>query len=181
MAPRHYGGTTPREGVAQDERRDATSLDLLRKAIEVGVPTLCVCRGFQELNVAFGGTLHQHVHEIAGRRDHREDKSAPLEVQYGPAHEITVAKDSLLATITGAQSLRVNSLHSQGIDRLAPSLHADAVASDGQIEAVSMPDAKGFVLGVQWHPEWKWAENTVSRAILAAFGAALRTAAESRP
>jgi putative glutamine amidotransferase len=173
VAPKLYGGPAPRDGVLQDERRDATSLGLLKAAIAAGVPTLCVCRGFQELNVAFGGTLHQHLHEVEGRSDHREDKTAPLEIQYGPSHEVRVSAGSVLGKIVGVSSFRVNSLHSQGIDRLAEALHADAIAPDGQIEAVSMPGARGFVLGVQWHPEWRWSDDPVSRAIFGAFGEAL--------
>jgi len=176
VAPDRYGGGAPREGVLQDHRRDETALELLRRGVAGGIPTLCICRGFQELNVAFGGTLHQHVHEVEGRRDHREDKNASLDVQYGPAHELRVAKGGLLARIVPERMFRVNSLHSQGIDRLAQDLHADAIAEDGQIEAVSMPSAQNFLLGVQWHPEWRWAENPVSRAIFAAFGKALRRA-----
>src|SRR5690348_6503212 len=155
IAPRRYGGAPARDGVLQDERRDAASLELLRAAIARGVPVLCVCRGFQELNVALGGTLHQHVHEVEGRQDHREDHTASLDVQYGPAHEIRIAQGGLLARIFREDAVRVNSLHSQGIDTLAPGCHADAIAPDGQIEAVSMPGAPGFVLGVQWHPEWR--------------------------
>jgi putative glutamine amidotransferase len=173
VAPKYYGGPAPREGVMQDEHRDATTLPLLEAAIARGTPTLCVCRGFQELNVALGGTLHQHIQEVAGRFDHREDKDAPLDVQYGPVHEVNVANDGLLAKIVSEKHFKVNSLHSQGIDRLAAPLHADAVAPDGQIEAVSMPGAKGFLLGVQWHPEWKWRDDPQSRAIFAAFGKAL--------
>jgi len=173
VAPAQYGGTAPRAGVLQDERRDATTLPLLKAAIAAGVPSLCVCRGFQELNVAFGGTLHQHVEEVPGRADHRENSAAPLDEQYAPSHEVHLAKDGVLASVAPQATFRVNSLHSQGIDRLAPALHADAVAPDGTIEAVSMPGAKGFVLGVQWHPEWHWSEDPVSRAIFAAFGEAL--------
>jgi putative glutamine amidotransferase len=173
VAPRLYGGPEPRDGVLQDEHRDATAIPLLQAAVNAGLPVLCLCRGFQELNVAYGGTLHQHVHEVEGRHDHREDKKAPLEVQYGPAHEVHVRDGGLLSKIVRERTFSVNSLHSQGIDRLAPSLHADAAAPDGQIEAVSMPSAKGFLLAVQWHPEWRWRENPVSREILAAFGAAL--------
>ncbi len=173
VAPRHYGGPAPRDGVLQDEHRDATALPLLKTAIAMGKPVLCICRGFQELNVAFGGTLHQHVQEVPGRSDHRERKDAPLEEQYGPAHRVTVAEGGRLASLVRERSFSVNSLHSQGIDTLATALHADAVAPDGQIEAVSMPGAKGFLLGVQWHPEWAWSTNPVSRAIFAAFGAAL--------
>lgn len=178
VSPKRYGGAAPRDGVMQDENRDATTLPLLEAAIAAGVPSLCVCRGFQELNVAFGGTLHQHVQEVEGKRDHREDKAAPLDVQYGPAHDVRVIEGGLLATILREKSFPVNSLHSQGIDRLAPPLHADAVAPDGMIEAVSKPDARGFLLGVQWHPEWRWNENPVSREIFAAFGRAVRAAAE---
>jgi putative glutamine amidotransferase len=174
VSPSRYDGSAPREGVLQDEYRDATTLPLLQAAIAVGVPTLCVCRGFQELNVALGGTLYQHLQEVPGRLDHREDHSAPLEEQYGPAHAVEIAADGLLAQLVPEKSFRVNSLHSQGIDRLAPALHADAIAPDGTIEAVSMPQARGFLLGLQWHPEWRWSDNEISRAIFSAFGDALR-------
>jgi len=175
VAPHHYGGPSPREGVLQDHHRDATSLPLLNAAIAAGKPVLCLCRGFQELNVALGGTLYQHIHEIEGKRDHREDKGADLDAQYGPAHEVHV-QGGLLGRIVREKSFRVNSLHSQGIDKLAPPLHADAIAPDGIVEAVSMPGAKGFLLGLQWHPEWRWAENPVSREIFSAFGAAMSNA-----
>jgi putative glutamine amidotransferase len=176
VAPRHYGGAAPREGVLQDELRDDTTLPLLKAAVAAGKPVLCVCRGFQELNVAFGGSLHQHVQELEGRADHRENSDAPLEEQYGPSHSISVQPGCLLADILGAGTFQVNSLHAQGIDRLASPLHADAKAPDGTIEAVSMPEARGYLLGVQWHPEWRWAENEVSRAIFESFGEALKEA-----
>ena len=174
VAPRHYGGTAPRPGVMQDEHRDATALPLLKAAIAAAKPVLAICRGFQELNVAFGGTLHQHVHEVPGRADHRENKDASLDAQYGPAHSVQVEPGGLLARMLAERSFAVNSLHSQGIDRLAPGFFAEAVAPDGQIEAVSLPQAKGFVLGVQWHPEWAWSETDISRAIFTAFAKALR-------
>ena len=173
VAPHHYGGPAFRDSVMADAHRDATSLPLLNAAIEAGKPVLCLCRGFQELNVALGGTLHQFVHEVEGKHDHREDKQADLDAQYGPAHEVRVIEGGLLSKIVRERTFRVNSLHSQGIDKLAPSLHADAVAPDGIIEAVSMPGAKGFLLGLQWHPEWRWAENPVSREIFSAFAAAM--------
>jgi len=174
VSPRHYGGHAPRDPSLEDKRRDATTLPLLRKAIATGKPVLCICRGFQELNVALGGTLHQHVHEVKGRLDHRERETASLDEQYGPVHPVTVADGGSLAHILGVRRFEVNSLHSQGIDKLAPALHADAVAPDEQIEAVSMPGTKGFLLGLQWHPEWRWAENEVSRTIFEAFAEALR-------
>lgn len=174
VSPKLYNGSAPRDDTQLDENRDATTMPLLKAAVAAGKPVLCLCRGFQELNVAFGGTLHQHVHEQAGRSDHREDKNAQLDVQYGPAHEVRVAEGGLLSRLVGERVFQVNSLHSQGIDRLAAVLHADASAPDGTIEAVSMPGAKGFLLGLQWHPEWRWRDNEVSRAIFAAFGDAVR-------
>jgi len=176
VSPKLYGGTAPREGVMQDERRDGTAIPLLKAAIAAGKPVLCVCRGFQELNVAFGGTLYQHIQEIPGRMDHREDIDAPLETQYAPVHAVQIEPGCLFADIVGAGTFQVNSLHSQGIDKLAPVLHADAVAPDGQIEAVSMPQARGFLLGVQWHPEWHWSDDELSRAIFGAFAEALQEA-----
>jgi putative glutamine amidotransferase len=173
VSPRLYGAGAPRKGVPLDERRDATAVPLLQSAIEAGKPVLCICRGFQELNVALGGTLHREVHEVPGRFDHRE-KGASLDEQFALAHPVTVAEGGLLARIVPRRSFEVNSLHGQGIDKLAPTLFADAVAPDGQVEAVSMPRAKGFLLGTQWHPEWRWAENDISRAIFASFGKALR-------
>lgn len=176
VGPAQYGGASPRPGTELDEARDATTLPLLRAAITRGVPVLAICRGFQELNVALGGTLHQHVHELAGRLDHREPRDAPREQEYAPAHAIRIMPGGLLARLSGLDQAMVNSLHHQGVDRLALSLVADAVAPDGQIEAVSMPDAPGFLLGVQWHPEWRWAEDPLSRAIFAGFGNAMRAA-----
>lgn len=174
VAPRHYDSPGPREGVLADENRDATTLPLLRAAIAAGTPLICLCRGFQELNVAMGGSLHQHVQELPGRLDHRENHEASLEDQYGPAHEVRVLSGGLLARIVHESRFQVNSLHSQGIDRLAPPLRADAIAPDDTVEAVSMPEARGFVLGLQWHPEWRWRENPVSRQIFSAFAAAVQ-------
>jgi putative glutamine amidotransferase len=171
--PKRYGGHAPRRPDLLDTARDEVSLALIRVAIAAGKPVLCICRGFQELNVALGGTLHQHVQELPGRLDHREDEAASLDVQFGPAHLVSIVPGGLLGRIAGVTEAHVNSLHHQGIDRLAPTLKVEATAPDGQIEAVSMPEAPGMVLGVQWHPEWQWSENTLSRAIFAAFGQAV--------
>ena len=173
VAPPHYGARA-RPGTELDELRDATTLPLLRAAIAAGKPVLAICRGFQELNVAFGGTLHQHVHELPGRLDHREPQRAPSrDAEYAPAHAVTLSSGGLLVRLSGLSLAMVNSLHSQGVDRLAPQLSAEALAPDGQIEAVSMPGAKGFVLGVQWHPEWAHQQSPLDRAIFRGFGAAL--------
>ena len=172
VAPARYGAAA-RPGMALDEGRDATSLALLRAAIAHGTPTLCICRGFQELNVALGGTLNPAVHEGPLALDHREDERAPLETQYGLAHKVMIAPGGVLAELLKTEEAMVNSLHHQGIAILAPGLRAEAHAPDGLIEAVSLPGAKAFVLGVQWHPEWAFAQDAASRAIFAGFGAAL--------
>jgi putative glutamine amidotransferase len=179
VAPHLYGGSPPRRYTPLDEARDATAIPLMRAAEVAGIPMLCICRGFQELNVAFGGTLHQHLHEVDGFADHRAgDRKESLDEQYGPVHDVRMAPGGLLAELlpelAPGDSFPVNSLHGQGIDRLARDLRVEAEAPDGAIEAVSMDRAPGFLFGVQWHPEWRHGENPVSRAIFAAFGDALR-------
>ena len=172
VAPRHYGRSA-RPGTELDEVRDATTLPLLRAAIEKGKPLLVICRGFQELNVALGGSLHQHVHELPGRLDHREPQGASRDEEYAPAHNVAIMPGGVLAALSGMTHAMVNSLHHQGVDSLAPPLKVEATAPDGQIEAVSMPAAKTFLLGVQWHPEWQMAADPLSRAIFAGFGKGL--------
>lgn len=174
VEPHHYLGPVSREGTLHDQARDASALALIPAAIATGLPLLALCRGFQELNVAFGGTLHQEVHNLPGMLMHREDKNTTLDQQYGPSHEVRFTPGGTLERITGVKSTRVNSLHSQGIDRPGTGLVVEARAEDGLIEAVTVADAPGFVLAVQWHPEWKVRENPVSLAIFQAFGDACR-------
>jgi putative glutamine amidotransferase len=169
--PSLYNGGDSRTPDLHDPARDATSLPLIRAAIARGMPVLAICRGIQELNVALGGTLHQEVHEVTGRRDHRAG-SGTTEEKYGPRHKVVLSGE--LARIVGAQSVMVNSLHGQAIDRPAPGLVIEAVAEDGTIEAVRVATARGFAYGVQWHPEWGYATNETSLAIFRAFGAACR-------
>jgi putative glutamine amidotransferase len=178
VGPRHYGGPAPREGVLQDARRDATTLPLIKRIVERGLPLLAVCRGFQEFNVAYGGTLHQHVEEVPGRFDHREDKHQPLEVQYAPVHDVHLTPGGRLEAIAGLQTIKVNSLHGQGVDQVGQGLAVEAVAPDGQVEALRVRDAKNFAMAVQWHPEWRFWENDFSKALFAAFGHALRAHVE---
>ena len=180
VEPAHYDGSPSADGTLHDPERDATTLPLIRSAIEAGVPILCICRGFQELNVALGGSLHQEVHRVPGRIDHRSEKGEHRDVQYGPAHNVILAAGGLLASLWPAQEVAVNSLHAQGIDRPAPRLSIEAVAPDGQIEAVRVTDAPTFALGVQWHPEWKVTNDPFSMAIFGAFGEAARARAASR-
>jgi putative glutamine amidotransferase len=174
VEPHHYGGPASVPGTLHDPNRDATTLPLIPRAIASGLPVLAICRGFQEMNVAFGGTLHQRLHEVQGYSDHREDESTPLDVQYGPAHEVLLEPGGTLRKIAGQDRLQVNSLHWQGIETLGKDLAVEARAPDGVIEAFRVADAPNFALGVQWHPEWQFARNPFSRALFAAFGEASR-------
>jgi putative glutamine amidotransferase len=180
VEPYRYQGPPSVPGTLHDPARDATTLPLIRKAVHAGVPVFGICRGFQEMNVAFGGTLHQRVHEVPGRLDHRDDESQPLEVQYGPAHDVVLEPGGVLRGLAGGERVRVNSLHSQGIDRLGEELAVEARAPDGLIEAFRVPAARRFALAVQWHPEWQVMSHPFSRALFAAFGAASRERAQSK-
>jgi putative glutamine amidotransferase len=178
--PGRYGGEASRPGTLHDEQRDATTLPLIARAIARGVPVFAICRGFQELNVTLGGTLVQNVHEIDGRLDHRAAEDQPIPVKYGPAHPVRLTPGGVFEGLVGAGEIAVNSIHAQGIDRLAPGLRIEAVAPDGQIEAVTVVDAPGLVLAVQWHPEWRASENPVSMRLFQAFGDAVRMYAAAR-
>lgn len=180
VEPRHYGGEPSREGTLHDPARDGTTLPLIRAALERDVPILAICRGIQELNVALGGTLHQNVHEIAGRLDHRSRKDRPIEGRYAhDQHPVTFSPDGILRRLAGADEVWVNSLHAQGIDRPAPGLVVEALAPDGQIEAVRV-EGRSFAIGVQWHPEFAVLQHDFSRALFAAFGAAAQARARAR-
>ena len=174
VEPHHYAGPASEPGTLHDPQRDEAALAMIPAFIRAGVPLLAICRGFQEMNVAFGGTLHQKVHEVPGYRVHRENPQDPLDVQYRPAHPVTFSEGGLLAGITGRSGASVNSVHSQGVDRLGEQLVVDAVSDDGLIEAFTVKDAPGFALGVQWHPEWKVLDDPVSTALFRAFGEACR-------
>jgi putative glutamine amidotransferase len=180
VEPHHYRGPQSSPGTLHDPHRDATTLPLIPRAVATGVPVLGICRGFQEMNVAFGGSLHQKVHELTGMIDHRDDESQPLEEQYGPAHEVILEPDGVLRRLAGTDRVRVNSLHSQGVDRLGGPLAVEARATDGLVEAFRVKDAPRFALAVQWHPEWKVMSNSFSRALFAAFGAASRERARDQ-
>jgi putative glutamine amidotransferase len=180
VEPHRYEGPPSAPGTLHDSARDATTLPLIRKAVLAGVPVFGICRGFQEMNVAFGGTLHQKLHEVPGHLDHRDDESQPLEVQYGPAHDVTLEPDGVLRSLAASERVRVNSLHNQGIDRLGPELAVEARAPDGVIEAFRVRAARRFAVAVQWHPEWQVMSNPFSRALFAAFGAASRERAAAK-
>ncbi len=175
--PSNFGQNIHDTSLPLDAERDKATLPLIRRVIELGMPLLAICRGLQEVNVALGGTLHQAVQEIEGRDDHRGAKGkvdANKEETYAPAHPINIVDRSCLAGIIGAPSIVVNSVHGQGIDRIAQGLRTEALAPDGQIEAVSIEAHRGFNLALQWHPEWRAWENPDSIKIFTAFGDACR-------
>ncbi|MPZ09033.1 MAG: gamma-glutamyl-gamma-aminobutyrate hydrolase family protein [Kiloniellaceae bacterium] len=182
--PSHYGQAESVAAEPFDTARDATVLELIRLALDEGVPLLAICRGYQELNVALGGSLHVRVHELPGRMDHRRPQHRELDVQYGPRHPVVLRAGGPLAAYARAAGiegpLMVNSLHWQGLDRIAARLVVEAEAEDGTPEAVSVKNAKAFALGVQWHPEYKAWENPFSRQLFEAFGAAARARAVAR-
>jgi putative glutamine amidotransferase len=180
VEPQHYAGPASDAGTLHDPHRDALTLPLIPLAVASGVPVLGVCRGFQEMNVAFGGTLHQKLHEVPGLADHREDKDDPLEVQYGPAHEVELVPGGLLQRLAGADRIKVNSVHGQGVERLGGALEVEARAPDGLVEAFRVRDARDFAVAVQWHPEWQVMSNPFSQALFAAFGAAARDRAQGK-
>ena len=180
VEPHHYAGDPSLPDTMHDPARDAMILPLLRAAVAADLPVLAICRGIQELNVALGGTLHQNVHEVPGRIDHRETSEDSEDIRYAhSAHDVALTAGGLFEDFAGGKRLMVNSLHTQGIDRLATALSVEAVAPDGQIEAVCLPGSR-FIVGVQWHPEFRLVENPFSVRLFRAFGEACRARAAAR-
>lgn len=183
IEPHRYGETRTGPDL-HDPARDATTLGLVPMAIERRLPVLAICRGLQEVNVALGGTLYPRVHAVEGFDDHREDTDDPLGVQYAPSHSVRLVPGGLLHGIAGSEQARVNSLHGQGLRTLGRGLRIEATAPDGLVEAVSLQprddDPGPFLLGVQWHPEWRLTENPFYLGIFHAFAAACRGRAQHR-
>ncbi len=185
VAPDIYGGARCEAPERLDVLRDWTTLPLVRCAVEEGVPLLGICRGMQEINVALGGTLHQDVHEIPGRRDHRSDKQRVFADRYHAAHPLHIVPGGWLASTARQYALpiddfQVNSLHRQAVDRLGLGVVVDATADDGTIEALHVPGARALTIGVQWHAEWYVDDTPLHRVILAEFGRACRARADRR-
>ncbi len=170
IEPHRYGGPERPDDLL-DPPRDRTALQAVRAAVSAGLPLLGVCRGLQEMNVAFGGTLR-----VLDSDAHREDESLPRDEQYLPAHPIAVRPGGVLHRVLGRTEVSVNSLHGQAVGTIAPGLRVEATASDGVVEALSV-DGTGFALGVQWHPEWHAGTDSTSHAIFEAFGAVCRRTA----
>ncbi|MCP2039595.1 putative glutamine amidotransferase [Neisseria sp. HSC-16F19] len=176
VEPHHYGEPPAREGTLHDPHRDATTLPLIKTVVEMGMPLFGVCRGFQEINVAFGGTLHQHIQELPGKMDHREPPEGDIPTLYADAHEAYLQPGSLLQNwMGGADTITINSLHQQGVKDLGQGLTVEALAPDGIIEAFRINDARHFGYAVQWHPEWMFDEKAPSVALFKAFKEACET------
>ncbi len=173
--PSLYDGPPHADGTPEDPARDSVTLPLIRAAIRAGLPLLAICRGMQEMNVALGGSLYQRVQDLPGRMDHSTPMQPNSRVRIGKAHAVTVTPGGWLYRIAGSGVIAINSLHNQAVDRLATGLVVEGVAPDGTIEAVRVATAPGFAVGVQWHPEYDWATDAVSRNILASFGEAVRS------
>jgi putative glutamine amidotransferase len=178
--PVHFGEEVHDEALPLDPERDTWTLPLIPRVLARGIPLFAICRGFQETNVALGGSLHQVVHEVPGRRDHRGAKNVAPDVTYALAHPVEVMPGGVLERVLGTAPIEVNSVHGQGVNRLAHGLHVEARAPDGLVEAFSRPGSAGFNLCVQWHPEWQAAANPVSRRLLSAFGDACRAYRDQR-
>ena len=169
-----------------DEARDAIALDLVEACVATGKPLFGICRGFQEMAVAGGGSLHPEIRELPGRMNHRMPRLENGEVHPDPAvvfadrHEVRLTPGGEFARIFGKETIRVNSLHGQGILKPGKRIVTEGIAEDGTIEAIRFRDAPGFALGVQWHAEYDPHINPVNRALFEAFGAAVRSAGNGR-
>jgi putative glutamine amidotransferase len=172
--PSHFDEAVADPTLPLDPARDTLTLALVKACVHEGVPLLGVCRGFQEINVALGGTLHQRVQEVPGLMDHREPKGAPFDEQYAPRHSVRFKPGSVFEAWAGGPQAEVNSLHGQGINRLADGLEALAHAPDGVVEAFAVKGAHTFAYAVQFHPEWRCWETPFYTAIFEAFGHACR-------
>ena len=168
--PSHFGQAVSDSDLPLDSARDGITLALVKACLAAAVPLFGVCRGFQEINVALGGSLFQAVQTQPGKFDHRGPEKASVDHAYRPVHDVEFVAGSQFAKWAGGTTQKVNSLHGQGIDRLASGLRAVGHASDGLVEAVEIVGAKNFAVAVQWHPEWRVTENSFYRAIFQAFG-----------
>ena len=185
IEPHHYGGEPFRPETYRDPVRDTATLPLVRAAVARGVPILGICRGIQEINVALGGSLHPYLWEVEGKRDHRMPRTDVLEDRFAPRHPVSLTPGGYFSRIASAagvdqNNIIVNSLHSQAVDRLADGLVVEALSEDGVIEGVAMPDAPNFVVGVQWHAEFRVLDHPFNRALYVEFGAAAKQRAAGR-
>ena len=170
--PEEYGEDPTEAHGAFDRGRDGVTLRLIRDCVVAGQPILAICRGFQELNVAMGGSLHPEIRELEGRMNHRMPPDGTLEEKFELRHDVTLTEGGVFHKVLGASVVRTNTLHGQGIKQKGERVVIDGTAPDGTPEAIYVDGAPGFALGVQWHPEYRAAEDPVSRPLFEAFGAA---------
>ncbi|MEW9919105.1 gamma-glutamyl-gamma-aminobutyrate hydrolase family protein [Marimonas sp. MJW-29] len=176
--PEEYGEAATEAHGVFDRARDAISLPLVRACVERGQPFLGICRGFQEVNVAMGGTLYPEIRELPGRMNHRMPPDGTLEEKFELRHDVTFTEGGVFHELMGSHVVRTNTLHGQGIKRAGPRIVIDGHADDGTPEAIYVQGAPGYTLAVQWHPEWNAAGDRVSRPLFASFGDAVRAWAE---
>jgi putative glutamine amidotransferase len=180
VEPHHYEGPPFPEDEIRDPRRDATVLPLIRACIDAGVPVFGVCRGHQEINVALGGTLHYRVHLLEGKLDHRMPREGDIEHKFGLRHPVILTEGGYFGGLAKETQVMVNSLHGQGVEKLAPGTDIEAVAPDGLIEGFSVSGAKRFAVGVQWHAEWRYDEHGLATELFREFGEAATDRARER-
>ena len=178
--PEEYGESPTEAHGEFDRARDAIALPLVRACVELGQPFLGICRGFQEVNVAMGGSLHPEIRDLPGRMNHRMPPDGTLEEKFEIRHKVSVKTGGVFHEIFGADEVMTNTLHGQGIKEAGPRIIIDGVAEDGTPEAIYVKDAPGFTASVQWHPEWNADGDPVSRPLFAAFGAAVHGFADAR-
>lgn len=178
--PEEYGEEATEKHGTFDRCRDGLTLPLIRQMVARGQPVFAICRGFQEMNVAFGGTLHPELGEIAGRMNHRMPRDVALEERFAPRHKVAFAGDGVFRRLIGAEEAMVNTLHGQGIKTKGSRIIVEGLAEDGTEEALHVEGAPGFTLSVQWHPEFNAARDPVSRPLFEAFGRAARAWADGR-
>ena len=171
--PKEYGEELTEAHGVMDEKRDGLALPLIRALVERGQPLLAICRGFQELNVAMGGSLYPEIRDLPGRENHRMPPEGTLAEKFALRHEVNLTPGGKFAQLFGADTVQTNTLHGQGIKNPGPRICIDGYAADGTPEAIFVSEAKGFALGVQWHPEYRASEDPVSRPLFAAFGEAV--------
>jgi putative glutamine amidotransferase len=178
--PEEYGRSPTDKHGSFDRARDRVALPLIRACVDRGQPFLGLCRGFQEVNVAMGGTLHPEIRELPGRVNHRMPPDGTLEEKFEIRQRVTLTETGPFARVFGASQVMTNTLHGQGIEEAGPRVVIDGFADDGTPEAIYIKDAPGFTLSVQWHPEWNAANDPVSRPLFSAFGQAVRAWAQGR-
>ncbi|QIE44085.1 gamma-glutamyl-gamma-aminobutyrate hydrolase family protein [Pseudohalocynthiibacter aestuariivivens] len=178
--PQHYGEEPTEAHGAFDEARDAITLPLIRACVDRGQPFLGICRGFQEVNVAMGGTLYPEIRDLPGRDNHRMPPDGTLEEQFELRHKVTFSEGGVFHRLMGVQEVMTNTLHGQGIRDAASRIVIDGHAPDGTPEATYVQGAPGFTLSVQWHPEWNAVNDPASRPLFGAFGDAARDWSEAK-